>query len=153
MKKLLLIISICFFTLSGFANLAPVDYYLSVNNEKLHCKKINLDKESIRAVLENGKEVEVPASEVKMYCKNGKIFEKLPLYVNNLATDKNVFMQFIGTRAGLRLYKYNGMEEVNSDGKVKVRKIQKYYVFKGYDYWSEVTDKNYQTTMDFFNAN
>lgn len=153
MKKLVLIISVCLFTLTAFSKEVPSNYYLSSNNEMLFCKKIRLNKESIKAVLDNGKRVIIPTSDIKMYRMNGKIYEKLPVYINNKKTSKEAFMQFVTTRAGLRLYKYSSWEEVidrQNGAYLGVAKVDKYCVYKGDQLWVSVNERNYPTVLNFF---
>lgn len=65
----------------------------------------------------------------------------------------SVFMEFVTSRAGLKLYKYSNIEEVvnsKSGAYLGVKKVDRYIVYKGDQFWVNVTDKNYSTLLDFF---
>lgn len=153
MKKLTFILVILLVGVSGFAKAVSENYYVIYTGEKLYCKKIQVDKDFINAVLDNGQKVVIPASQIKMYQVNGEIFEKLPVYVNNVNTNQQVFMQFVATRAGLRLYKYTMRDDIvnkETGAHEKGRKVEHSVIFRGDQFYGEITDKNYQTMMEFF---
>ncbi|HEY4787977.1 MAG TPA: hypothetical protein VIH57_18110 [Bacteroidales bacterium] len=153
MKKLVLILTVLMMSLSGFAAGLGENYYMVSTGEKLYFKKIQIGTQVIRATLENGKKVVIPISEVKMYTLNGKIYEKLPVYVNNKITNKHSFMEFVTTRAGLKLYKYSkyveGVDKATG-AYLGVSKVDYYVVYRGDQLHVDVTEKNYQTLFDFF---
>lgn len=150
MKKFILFSIICLFAIAGFSRNLTGDYYMDSTNEKLYCKKISLGKEVTVVILENGQEVTVPTSEIKMYSVDGKIYEKLPVYINNQNTNTSEFMEFMATRAGLKLYKYTMLEKKSDKKPNAKRKVEKYYVFKGDQFWMEVTEKTKANQSDFF---
>ncbi len=153
MKKLVLILSVLLTSLSGFATDLGGNYYMVSGGEKLYCKKIQVGNQYIKATLENGEKIVIPTSEVKMYRVNGKIYEKLPVFVNNKNINKQLFMEFVATRAGLKLYKYSKYEEgfdKATGAYLGVSKVDYYLVFRGDQFHVEVTDKNYQTLFEFF---
>lgn len=153
MKKLATIFAILLFCLTGFAKDLSGNYYMISTGEKLYCKKIQVGAQKIKATLENGEKVIIPTSQVKMYHLNGKTFEKLPVYANNRNTNKETFMEFVTTRAGLKLYKYSkyveGYDKVTKEY-MGVSKVDYYLVFKGDQFYVEVTDRNYKTLFEFF---
>lgn len=153
MKKLTTVLAILLLCLTGFAKDLGGNFYMMSTGEKLYCKKIQVGASNIRATLQNGEKVSIPTAMVKMYSLNGRIYEKLPVFVNNKYMKNNRFMEFVATRAGLKLYKYSEYEEcinVATGAYQGVTKIDHYLVFKGDQPYVEVTDKNYQTLFDFF---
>lgn len=153
MKKLVLILTVLFVSLSGFAKGAGENYYMVYTGEKLFCKKISVGDQYIKATLENGEKVIVPTKEVKMYNLNGTIYEKLPVYENNVNTNKEMFMQFVATRAGLKLYKYTKYEEamdIRTGEHLGLTHVDHYVVYRGNELHVELTEKNYTTLLEFF---
>jgi len=153
MKKLILILSVLLTSLSIFATDLSGNFYMVSTGEKLYCKKIQVGAQYIKATLENGEKIVVPTSEVKMYRLNGKIFEKLPVFVDNKTTNKQLFMEFVTTRAGLKLYKYSNYEEgvdAATGAYLGVTKVDHYVVFRGDQFHVALTERNYQTMFDFF---
>lgn len=126
---------------------------MAANGEKLYCQKIHVGAQKIKATLENGEKVIIPTSQVKMYRIDGKTFEKLPVYVNNKSTNNEIFMEFVTTRAGLKLYKYSkyveGVDKVTGEY-MGLSKVDYYLVFRGDEFYVDVTERNYKTLFDFF---
>lgn len=148
-------IAIAFFlvlvSLTGMAK--ELDYYVMATGEKLFCTKIRLGPVNTKAVLENGEKVLLRTADIHSYRLNGKIFEKMPLFENDVKTSKNVFMQFVTTRAGLKLYKYTTSEEgidKLSGRYLKSTSVDHYVVYKGDQFYVSITDKNYPTMFEFF---
>jgi hypothetical protein len=155
MKKLMLFLAVAVISLTSFAKGYSGDFYMVSSGEKLYCKKIQMGKETTQATLENGEKIVVATSEIKMYQLNGKIYEKMPLYVNNVNSNKEIFMEFVATRGGLKLYKYSKYEEgldKETGAYEGTSKDEHYCVFRGNQYWVLVTDKNYQNLFNFFGA-
>ena len=153
MKKLATILAAVLIGLSAFAKDYSGNFYMVSTGEKLTCTKIQVGAKNIKATLENGEKVTVPISTVKMYSLNGKIYEKLPVFVDNKDSKQQMFMEFIATRAGLKLYKYTKYEEaadaVTGDY-IGYTNVDHYVVFKGDQFHVELTERNYQTMFDFF---
>ena len=144
----LLMMLVC---MAGIAK--ELDYYVIVTGEKLYCTKIRMGAVNTTATLENGEKVKLRTAEIHSYRLNGKIFDKMPLYENNKFVNRNVFMQFVTTRAGLKLYKYTlfeeGMDKL-SGMYLKSTAVDHFVVFKGDQFYVSITDKNYPTMFEFF---
>jgi hypothetical protein len=153
MKKLTTILAILLLCLTGFAKDLSGNFYMISTGEKLYCKKIQVGAQTIKATLENGEKVTIPTSQVKMYHLDGKTFEKLPVYVDNRNTNELKFMEFVTTRAGLKLYKYSkyveGIDKITG-AYMGVSKVDYYLVFRGDQFYVDVTERNYRTLFDFF---
>lgn len=154
MKKLFLIITAVVFTFSAKAIETKANYYVMNTGETMNCTEIQFGANSIKAVLESGESVKLAKSDVKAIRANGKYFEKLVVYKNNQKTNNEEFMQFVTTRAGLKLYKYtaniadlNGQKAFNSDG----LNAECYVIYKGAEFYNEITELNYPTLFEFFN--
>jgi hypothetical protein len=151
MKKAAFTLMLMLVCMAGIAK--ELDYYVIATGEKLYCTKIRLGAMNTTAVLENGEKVTLRTADIHSYRLNGKIFDKMPLYENNKFANKNIFMQFVTTRAGLKLYKYTLSEEgldIKSGFYLKSTSVDHYVVFKGDKYFVSITDKNYPTMFDFF---
>ena len=151
MKKLVFTLVLMLVCMAGIAK--ELDYYVIASGEKLYCTKIRLGAVNTTAVLENGEKVTLRTADIHSYRLNGKIFDKMPLYENNKFTNKNVFMQFVTTRAGLKLYKYTKSEaDIDKDLALcfKSTGVDYYIVFKGDQFYVSITEKNYPTMFEFF---
>lgn len=151
MKKTVFTLLLMLVCMAGIAK--EMDYYVIAKGEKLYCTKIRLGAVNTTAVLESGEKITIRTADIESYRLNGKFFDKLPLYENNKFTNKNIFMQFVTTRAGLKLYKYSKFEEgVDKTTGVflKSSAVDYYIVFKGDQYYVSITEKNYPTMFEFF---
>jgi hypothetical protein len=153
MNKLILTIgALMIATASMAANLGS-NYFVKTTGELTNCKKILFLKNDIKVVLENGTEINIAKDELKAIRINEVYYEKLPVYSNNVKTNKEEFMQFVATRGGLKLFKYAaGVSETNSAKGFNVNgaAMDYYVVYKGDQLWVEVTARNYPTLFDFF---
>ena len=128
------------------------NYYVLSNGEMNNFKNIQFRANEIKVTLENGEKLIIPKAQIKAIKANGKYYEKLPVYVNNQPTSQEEFMEFVATRGGLKLYKYRA--DINSSRSKGFNEgnyqMDYYVVFRGDQYWVEVTDANYPTLFDFF---
>lgn len=129
------------------------NYYVKNTGEISNCKKIQFGTNDLKVECENGTILTIPKENIKAIRLNAVYYEKLPVFENNLKTDREEFMQFVKTRAGLRLYKYTA-EIGNASGSagfnVQGNKMDHFLVFKGDQFFVEITEKNYPTLFEFF---
>ena len=156
MKKILLTLTVVIMSLATYASGLANNYYVKNSGETMNFKRIRFVTGNIVVTLNSGEKATIPMDQVKAFNLNGKYFERLPVYTNDQKTDKEVFMEFVATRAGLKLYKYKSdISDVNGKVGFNVNgyKADTYVVFKGDQYWVSVTDKNYPTLFEFFGVN
>ena len=56
------------------------------NEGKIDVKKISFRDTKTTLLLENGKKLSIPNDQIKSYSLNGKVFKKLPLYLDGKTT-------------------------------------------------------------------
>jgi hypothetical protein len=151
--KILLILIACTFSISVNAIELKANYFVKNTGEIMNCKKIHFRSNDIKVVLENGEKLLISKDQIKALRANNKYYEKLPVYINNKKTKNEEFMQFITTRAGLKLYKYTlGINNSESSVGFNVNGYTTdcYVVFKGDQYYVAITAANYPTMFQFF---
>ena len=81
------------------------------------------------------------------YTVNGQIFEKKELYVNGKSTGRVAFMQLIGVRGNLKIYKNVAFdpELVTAD-----KKRNDFYVYMGEEVYLDVDRKALPNVLNFF---
>lgn len=153
MKKILLSFACMIMAMNIFAGDLETNYYVTKTGETMDFKKIKIQKEHAHVTLMTGEKAVIDLSQIRAYTLNGKYFEKMPVYRNNENTGKEIFMQFVATRAGLKLYKYPahvfdtpGSLGFNVNGFL----TDVFVVYKGDRLWVPVTEKNYPTLFEFF---
>jgi hypothetical protein len=145
MKKILVILMMVLFS----ANLFAIDAgdYVKTENGTFFFKKV---KQGIKCCLigvkENGEKVKFMKPEILAFCKDGQVYEKMPVYNENKPTDQKEFMALVTYRHGMKLYKYENMSATDSN------KFRRYFVFKGDKFVLEVNEKNRPTMISFFNS-
>jgi hypothetical protein len=106
MKKIFtLILAICY-CLLGFAD-DPAGSWVISNEGKVEAKKINFRETKTTLLLENGKKLTISNDQIKSYSVNGKLFKKLPLYLDGKPSGKMVFMELVKNQDNMALYRYN----------------------------------------------
>jgi hypothetical protein len=84
MKKALFLLLTLGFCFAGIAN-PPVDSWIISKEGKMNCKQ---------------------TAQINSYSLDGKLFNKLNLYIDGKVTNRMVFMELVKTRGGSSLYKY-----------------------------------------------
>jgi len=145
MKKLFVIILMVFLSANLFAEVHGD--YIKTENGTFFFKRVRQGvKCCLVGVTESGEKMKFTKPDILSFCKDGQVFEKMPLYKNDKLTDKQEFMALVCYRHGMKLYKYENMSG-SSD-----QHFRHYYIFNGNNYVLEVTEKNKPTLVSFFNS-
>jgi hypothetical protein len=124
MKKLFTLILAMCCCFMGFAD-DPAGSWVISNEGRIEGKKINIRETKTILLLENGKKLNIPNDQIKSYSLNGRVFKKLPLYLDGKITGKLVFMELVKNQNDMTLYRYN------SSNYNPYLKIVSYLLFKG----------------------
>ena len=143
MKKLIVLISVILFCLSGIAKDLGSSWVVT-NEGKMDCKKIRIGYYNARVVLENGQKKIIPIVLIKSYTLNGTVFTKLPLYQNGKPTGQMVFMELIKACYDFNLYKYE-YTNTNLWGKVTC-----YFLYNGDKLHLALDEKSLPNICDHF---
>ena len=104
MKKLVAIICVTFYCLSGIAKDPGVSFVVT-NEGKMECKKIYLGLNNARITLVNGEKMSVPVASISSYTIENKVFNRLPLFKDGKLTNRTAFMELVKTCGEFSLYK------------------------------------------------
>jgi hypothetical protein len=151
MKTLLISFLLIFAVTAMFAVPTP-DEYVKTKNDVLYYSKLKVGPTKARIILDNGEKVTLLNNEMIAYKKDGKVFEKVPLYYKDKPTGREVFMEILKYSNGMKLYRYSCFEqEVNLPFSVgSTQQVDKFFVFKNGNYHLQVDEANYQTVFGFF---
>jgi hypothetical protein len=139
------------------AKSTETNYFISTAGQLTHFKHITFKHNEIKVVLENGEKLIIPSAQIKTIRAKGKIYDKLPVYKNNEPTTKEVFMELVTTKDGLKLYRYSS--DINSDRRTMGFNVndnyemENYVVYKDGQFKTEVNDSNYEAIFTFFDVN
>ena len=93
-----------------------------------------------------GEKMKFKKEDISSFCIDNVIYEKMPVYKNNIMTGEEDFMKAISYRNGLKLYEY---EYISKKSNTEARR---YYVFKGNQYVVEIDGGNKQNVTAFFSS-
>jgi hypothetical protein len=105
MKKAFLLLLTIGFCFACIAN-PPADSWVVSKEGKMNCKQVNVGIFNARILLQDGNKIVLPVAQINSYSLDGKVFNKLTLYIDGKATSRTVFMQLLKNRDGVSLYKY-----------------------------------------------
>ena len=143
MKKLFtLFLAICYCFL-GFAD-DPAGSWVISNEGRIDAKKVNFRETKTSLLLENGKKLIISNDQIKSYSKNGKVFKKLPLYLDGKNTGKLVFMELVKNLDDMILYRYNTSSYSPN------LKIVSYLLFKGDQLVFQYDEKSHHCALNKF---
>jgi hypothetical protein len=127
----------------GFAD-DPAGSWVISNEGKIEGKKINIQETKTTLLLENGKKLKIPNDQITSYSLNGKVFKKLPLYLDGKITGKLVFMELVKNQNDMTLYRYNGS---NYNPYLK---IVSYLLYKGDQLVFQYDEKSHHCALNKF---
>ena len=120
--------------------------YIVANDEKTTCKKVNVKKNEVRVICENGMEKIIKKSDVTEFSKKGKTFVKLSVYKNQQLTDHTAFMELIRDVNGYKLYRTTIWTN-----EIPARNIDCFYVFNKDKFLFHTNEYDIPRTLKFFN--
>jgi hypothetical protein len=141
MKKLFTLILALSYCFMGFAN-DPAGSWVISNEGKLDAKKINFRETKTTLLLENGKKLVIPNDQINSYSSKGKVFKKLPLYLDGKASGKMVFMELVKNQNDMSLYRYNTSSYSPN------LKIVSYMLFKGDQMVFQYDEKSHHCALN-----
>ena len=105
-KKLFFLLSLAGYCLISIAG-TPDSSWIVSNEGKFIVSKMSIRDTKARLVLENGKKMIIAIDQIKVYSLDGKVFKKLPLYIDGKCTNQMVFMELVKAKGELMLYKHS----------------------------------------------
>jgi hypothetical protein len=131
------------------------DDYVKTKSDILYYSKLTLGPTKAKLILDNGDKITLMNNELIAYKKDGKIFEKVPLYYKNKNTNREVFMEILKYTNGMKLYRYSTYEqEANLPLSIgSTRQVYKFFVYKNGNYHLQIDEANYKTVFAFFGIN
>ena len=138
MKKLFVILMAAGFLFSLAASGQSSTWY-QTSAGQVSCKKITVQGDKLKVVLENGEKQVVQAASVASYFTDDKLFVKKVIFSNGVKQDN--FMEFLKTRDDMSLFMFpdNG--------------TYRYLVYKGDELFIEILEGNRDEFMKFFALN
>jgi hypothetical protein len=143
MKKLFTLILAMCYCFMGFAD-DPAGSWVISNEGKIDVKKINFRETKTTLFLENGKKLVIPIDQINSYSINGKVFKKLPLYLDGKITNQLVFMELVKNQNDMMLYMYKGSSYS------PYFKIVHYLLFKGDQLVFQYDEKSTHCALNMF---
>jgi hypothetical protein len=141
MKKMFTLIFLMSYCFLGFAD-DPTGSWVISNEGKIEGKKINVRETKTTLLLENGKKLNIPNDQIVSYSLNGKVFKKLPLYLDGKITEKLVFMELVKNQNDMTLYRYN------SSSYNPYQKVVSFLLYKGDQLVFQYDEKSHHCALN-----
>jgi len=129
-----------FFLMAGFISTlclsGQTSNWVKTTDGQVNCKKVSLQGETVKVVLENGEKQTLPVSSVVSFFADDKLYIKMP--VQTRGEKKEALMEFVKTRDDMSLYKL--LDKGN----------YRYLVYKGNEMYVELLDGNRAEFEKFF---
>lgn len=149
MKKGVILFTVFFFCVSAFAKVPGTDW-LETSKGKVDCKEISLGITKAKVVLDDGTKVDINYDDISSFSMNGKVYDKLRLFEDNKPTNQMVFMELIKTWNNLSLYR---AKVQNIESGMSRSDSQRYYLYNGTNYHTQLDDRALRTTCKEFGVN
>ncbi len=124
------------------------DNWIKTTDGLISCKKITNLNDELRLVFENGEKQRIPSNSVLSFNKNGKLYEKMPLYEKGLKEGMK-FMKFLSSHEDMRLYEFY---DKSFQKRNKNRSSKRYFIYKGEELYIELTLADYSGFEKDFNV-
>jgi hypothetical protein len=143
MKKLSLLFIFGIFTLSSVVKANIPDYIITRDDVKFYSKVTAGEDSRLIGMTESGGD-QYDMNEVVSYRKEGRVYEKMPVILNDQETGNHAFMELIAYKNGLKLYRHN-ITDVGND-----HRGEEYLVFRDGGYVVRFNEKNSKTLNKYF---
>lgn len=153
MRKIALIITLLMAGLLTQAKELNEYDYVVTNTTTYYCENIKMGVSTTKVKLINGEPLMIKNDEILAFKKNGKIFEKIPLYCHNKYIGRSGYAELVAYKSGLKLFKYDcylGKMQMKCASNPCDAPACDLVVFKNGQYHLEVTETNYKTVFGFF---
>jgi hypothetical protein len=148
MKKLIIIPLLVFAIISVSAkNLGDYDYVITKDGT-YYCELVKVGLINLKGITQNGAALKVNLNEVRAYKSNGKIFEKMPVFEENNFTGNYAFMELIGMKDGMKLFRQTAIDNTESVSSG----YNQFFVFKNDEYVLQVSNTSCDQLFKYFNV-
>lgn len=151
MKTLASLVLALLISIPVSANLnLPGDYILT-RDGNMYFATFNFGMKNLRARHTDGRLFKVRYADVVSYRKDNTVYEKKALYEGKIPTGNSVFMELIGQKNDLKLYRFREYGTYFDCLTYSFCKGNtRYFVYRGDEYIVELTPRNVQTILRFF---
>lgn len=143
MKKLNSLLLLGAFCISTMVSAGSPDYVATADGVD-YFKKIRYGFKSVIIGIKESGRVRYDKGEVIAFRKDGHVFERVPVIVNNTDTGKYAFMELVAYRNGFKLYRHSHYTGINTPT------AYEYFVFKDGCYHVSFDEKNFLSLSEFF---
>lgn len=143
MKKIIVIIAsiLLFVSMQALADGTNISYVKS-GDHVFFGKDLRIGLFNTRIIVGDGSSILIPNKKVDAYLHDSRLFERLPVVCANNKTADNEMMEFVKSRAGLKLYRYKLQATEGI--------CYAWYVFKDGKHYLSVNKQNCSTVLPFF---
>ena len=143
MKKITVLFAIGLLSLSTIVKAGVLDYVITEDGITYY-EKIQQGLNNSIVCSDGNEEVIFQSDLVKAYRRDGRVYEKMPVVVNNKLTGTEEFMELVAYRNGMKLFRHNvSKSRGNQQG-------EELLVYRDGNFVVRLNDENSGTLKDFF---
>ncbi len=116
--------------------------YVKTGNNVYFGKDLKIGLFNSKIISSDGTVIKIPNSEVVAYMHNSQLFEYLPVICESNDILCYAMMEYITSKSGLRLYRYNYFDGMQT--------TSHYFIFKNGKYYLSIDQRNALTVLPFF---
>lgn len=113
MKAMFLIIAMAIMGVSAHAQKVTSNYVVTLN-DTLICQDVTVGAFKTKCTRLNGETIKMANNDVLTYAKDGRLMQRMPVYVYNRKTNRQDMMELVDYRNRVAVYKhefYNGTSD------------------------------------------
>jgi hypothetical protein len=146
MKKLFVLLLVAGYCIAGIAD-EPMGSWIMAKSGRIDMKKISFGVSHARIILQNGNTLKLPLSELSSYSIDGRLFNKMPVYKFGKPSGEMAFMELIGKKGDLNLYRY---ESFNYESINPREPVANFAIYSGDKLYLALTEKTLENVCKYF---
>ncbi len=153
MKRIMIITLLCMLTAGLYAAGKENNSYVKANGKTYFGTEIRMGIVNTTIITSDGEKIKLQNTDIQTVMHNGRLFERLPVVCKKKHITCMAMMEYITSKDGLRLYRYNCFNKrcdpVNGVI-VNTYPEDVYYVFKDGNFYLRIDETNAVSALPFF---
>ncbi len=156
MKNVIVITALCLLTARLYAAEKENVSYVKANGKTYFGIEVRTGIFKTRVIASDGQKVKVQNTEIQSVMHDGRLFELMPVVSRNNKVIRMAMMEYITSKDGLRLYRYNYYNNCSRLEKGIITNTDPddvFYVFRDGKFYLRIDESNAESALPFFGLN
>jgi len=153
MKTIMLACLLCIFSFSLFAESNEDRSYVKSDGKTYFGCQIKSGIFNTKITNTDGKTIRIPNTRVEAMVDNGRMFERMPVVINDKGVECTALMEYITSKNGLRLYRltcYSEHCDLANGIFEKAHPEEMYFVYKDGKVYLSIDESNAENVLPYF---